>query len=144
MNNFNWYNNGWFLDENNRSCLRLNNGAYVDIPLIISNDSAPTTGGFTVEFEFKPYNLYSYNLLTQSTETIEIEDDKDDKVEIKRVFDASKAAISYISGSGESAYGFCLGTQDAYLRLSDGSHVTARYMNDKIINVAITFNAAAQ
>jgi hypothetical protein len=51
-------------DNNNRSCLRLNNGASVEIPLTLFENEQPSTGGFTFEFEFNPYNLYSYNLLT--------------------------------------------------------------------------------
>jgi hypothetical protein len=39
LNNFNWYNNGWVLDENSRSCLRISNGASVEIPLTLFTDS---------------------------------------------------------------------------------------------------------
>jgi hypothetical protein len=62
---------------------------------------------------------------------------EDEEVEIKRDFDSSKASIKYVQGEGPSAYGFCLGTQDAYFKLSDGTHVTARYRDNEIINVAM-------
>ena len=138
LNNFNWYNNGWKLDENNRSCLRISNGANVEIPLTLFTDSQPTKGGFTIEFEFKPYNLFSYQLLTTSAST----SGEDEEVVVSREFDASRATISYVQGEKEGAYGFCLGTQDAYFRLSDGTNVTARYKDEEIMNIAMVINAA--
>lgn len=140
LNNFNWYNNGWFTDTNGRSCLRISNDASVEIPLNLFTASNPTIGGYTLEFEFKPYNLYSYQLLTAGT-TIEGEDEE---VVISRVFDISKASIVYAQGEKENAYGFALGTQDAYFRMSEGAHVTARYKDEEIINVAVVINAASQ
>jgi hypothetical protein len=35
----------------------------VEIPLTLFTTMRPDVGGFTFEFEFNPYNLYSYNLL---------------------------------------------------------------------------------
>ena len=140
LENFNWYNNGWVTDDNNRVCLRISNGAKVEIPFNLFTNSQPTVGGYTVEFEFKPYNLYSYQLLASSTSS----SGEDEEVEIKRDFDSSKASIKYVQGEGSSAYGFCLGTQDAYFKLSDGTHVTARYRDNEIINVAMSVDAAKQ
>jgi hypothetical protein len=31
--NFNWDNNGWMIDEAGRQCLRVSNGASVELPL---------------------------------------------------------------------------------------------------------------
>ena len=140
LNDFNWYNNGWCTDTDGRSCLRISNGASVEIPLKLFTNTQPSTGGYTVEFEFKPYNLYSYDLLSASTEI----EGEDEKVTIKRTYDPTKAIIKYLQGSGTSAYGFCCGTQDAYCRLSDGTSVTARYCDDEIITVAISINAAKE
>ena len=143
---FNWKNNGWFLDEDGRNCLRISNGAKVEIPLQLFTNEQPSTGGFTFEFEFKPYNLYSYNLLTQATKTVEIEGkpEDDERVEVERVFDASLAAISYIAGEGENAYGVCCGTQDAFFRMSNGDNATVRYKDGNIVNIAVTINAASK
>jgi len=33
LENFNWYNNGWVLDDVGNSCLRISNGAKFTIPL---------------------------------------------------------------------------------------------------------------
>jgi hypothetical protein len=140
LKDFNWYNNGWCEDENGRTCLRISNGASIEIPLQLFTNTQPSTGGYTVEFEFKPYNLYSYNLLASST-TVEGEDEK---VTVKRTYNPEKAIIKYLQGTGETAYGFCCGTQDAYCRLSDGTSVSARYCDDEIITVAFSINAAKE
>ena len=143
--NFNWKNNGWCLDDNGRSCLRISNGAKVEIPLNLFPIEKPSVGGFTIDLEFKPYNLYSYNLLTQATETEEYEDENgDDRVKIHRVFNADLAAISYIEGSGSKAYGFCCGTQDAFFRMDNGENATVRYRDNNIVNISVTINAASQ
>ena len=144
--NFNWDNNGWVKDNDGRACLRVSNGASVEIPLAgLFEKANPTTGGYTFEFEFRPYNLYSYNLLTKSTTTIENENDAgDEEVTIEREFDVSLAAISYIGTDANDgkAVGLCCGTQDAFFRMSDGKNVSVRYMEDNIVNVAVTINAA--
>ena len=141
--NFNWNNNGWMKDSNGVDCLRVSNGASVEIPLHLFEDSKPTSGGFTLEFEFNPYNLYSYNLLTRSTETIEKDDELDDKVEINRTFNADYAAISYIAKAADNSdFGLCCGTQDAFFRMSNGDNATVRYTDEKIVNIAVTINAA--
>lgn len=136
LNGFNWYNNGWTTDALGRNCLRINNGASVSIPMELFTDSKPTEGGFTIEFEFKPYNLFSYQLLTQTSSSGE-----DESVRIERVCDSSKAIIKYVEGEGTAAYGYCLGTQDAYFRLGDGSNVAVRYKDDEIINIAMVVDA---
>ena len=140
---FNWKNNGWYTDDGGRNCLRISNGAKVEIPFSLFTNEIPTSGGFTFDIEFKPYNLYSYNLLTQSTKTIENEGDGgDEEVEVQRAYNADLASISYISGSGTDAYGFCCGTQDAFFRMSNGDSAAVRYMDDEIVNISVTINAA--
>ena len=145
--NFNWNNNGWMSKSTTgRSCLRISNGASVEIPISLFPDSKPKVGGYTFEFEFKPYNLYSYNLLTKTTETVENETNKeDDEVQINRTFNSDLAVISYIAtGNDNQAYGMCCGTQDAFFRMSDGKNTTVRYTNNEIVNIAVTINAATQ
>jgi hypothetical protein len=108
LKNFNWYNNGWFSDKNGRGCLRVSNGASVEIPLNLFTSTTPSYGGFTLEFEFNPYNIYSYNLLQQSVNTIEDNTGDDDKVDIIRTFNAEYGAIKYLSIANDgSDFGFC-------------------------------------
>ena len=149
LKDFNWNNNGWVTDtETQRDCLRISNGASVEINLNLFEDEKPTTGGYTFEFEFKPYNLYSYNLLTQSVTTEKNDQNtEEEEIEIIREFDASLAVISYISTKGNNdgkAFGLCCGTQDAFVRMSDGKNTAIRYTNDRVIDVAITIDAAKQ
>lgn len=146
LKDFNWYNNGWKIDANNRTCLRVTNGAKVEIPITVFEREKPNTGGYTFEFEFKPYNLYSYNLLTQTTTTIEKDDNElDDEVVIERTFDASKAIIKYTALDSTGAdFGLCCGTQDAFLRLSDGTNISVRYMDEETVTIAAVINAATQ
>jgi hypothetical protein len=42
------------------------------------------------------------------------------------------------------AIGLCCGTQDAFFRMSDGTHSTVRYINDEIVTITITVNAAKE
>lgn len=71
FDNFNWYNNGWILDENNDTCLRISNGAKFSIPLgnmILNNPSSSAQQSKTFEFEFKIRNVQDYsNLIKEYT-----------------------------------------------------------------------------
>lgn len=145
LKDFNWYNNGWCLDNDGRGCLRISNGASVEIPLSLFKTTTPDSGGFTLEFEFNPYNLYSYNLLQQSVTTVEDDSGDDDKVEIIRTFDTQYAVIKYTAVAEDgSDFGLCCGTQDAFFRLSNGDHAAVRYLNNSTVNVAVTVNAATR
>ena len=41
---FNWYNNGWILDNDNNTCLRISNGAKFKIPLGNTRFNSSTQG----------------------------------------------------------------------------------------------------
>ena len=75
--NFNWYNNGWVLDSNKKSCLRISNGASLEL-LIGSmnlNDSSHTDQqSVTFEMEFKVRNVQSYDNLVSNTTRYENDD----------------------------------------------------------------------
>lgn len=67
---FNWYNNGWVLDKNNNSCLRISNGAKFNINLgnIDVNTSDTSKQSCTFEFEFKIKNIQDYsNIIKEIT-----------------------------------------------------------------------------
>jgi hypothetical protein len=68
--NFNWYNNGWILDENKDACLRISNGAQFSIPIGASDINTGTVGkqSITFEFQFKVRNVQDYsNLIKEIT-----------------------------------------------------------------------------
>lgn len=145
FNDFNWENNGWVFDENEgRTCLRISNGANIEIPLRLFYDySSAGTSGYTLEFEFKPYNLYSYNSLSKVIDTIE--DEAGDVIGVIRSYDMLSASITYALSSGKEAAGFGLGTQDAFFRMaSTGDTVSAQYIENEIINVALVINTNKQ
>ena len=62
--NFNWYNNGWVIDQDTgNTCLRVSNGAVFSVPLgqtrfATSNNSAQS---HTFEFQFKVRNVQDYS-----------------------------------------------------------------------------------
>jgi hypothetical protein len=56
---FNWYNNGWILDENKDTCLRISNGASFEIPIgnLELNTNIEGKKSCTFEFEFRIRNI---------------------------------------------------------------------------------------
>ena len=60
---FNWYNNGWVLDENNNTCLRISNGASFEVPIgnLELNTSTEGKKSCAFEFEFKVKNIQNYS-----------------------------------------------------------------------------------
>lgn len=66
---FNWYNNGWILDENNQACLRISNEAQFTLPIgnmtFASNDSTQQSN--TIEMQFKIRNIQDYSNLIKNT-----------------------------------------------------------------------------
>lgn len=65
FNNFNWYNNGWMMDEDNNTCLRISNGAQFSIPIgsMILNSQTSGIRQCTFEFQFKVRNITNYGKL---------------------------------------------------------------------------------
>lgn len=67
LSNFNWKSNGWVLDKNGDTVLRVNGGASVYIPLnIFANDFRGT--GKTIEFEFATRDILDYDSILISCE----------------------------------------------------------------------------
>ena len=62
--NFNWYNNGW-VTENNKTCLRISNGAKFSIPIgnMIFAGQSDREQSHTFEFQFKIRNVQDYSNL---------------------------------------------------------------------------------
>ena len=134
FNDFNWYNNGWILDENNKSCLRISNGASIEIPLAPLNilNSTKLSNGYTFEFRFKVRNINEYaTLIQRDTSNVDSEDTVAGWETERGVF-----------GKFYSALGFCLGTQEAFLR-SSNSLVSAKYKEDEIVNVSFVIENKA-
>jgi len=56
FNNFNWYNNGWITDDDGETCLRISNGASINIPLNVMN-SKKLSDSLAFELVFKVRNV---------------------------------------------------------------------------------------
>ena len=67
---FNWYNNGWMAGDNHQTCLRISNGAKVEIPLgtMKFGYSNVSERSNTIEMQLKVKNIQRYaNLITNIT-----------------------------------------------------------------------------
>ena len=67
---FNWYNNGWVLDNNKKTCLRISNGASLRLPIgtmTLNNQNLVNEQSVTFELEFKVRNVQSYENLVSNT-----------------------------------------------------------------------------
>ena len=75
--NFNWYNNGWILDSNRKACLRISNGASLELPLgsmILNDGDHGDQQSVSFEMEFKVRNVQSYDNLVSNTTRYEEDD----------------------------------------------------------------------
>lgn len=130
---FNWYNNGWVIDEEGRSCLRISNGASISIPItklqVLSTDTVESSLAF--EFRFKVRNVQEYSTLVTTTS---YEDEKGNIIITKEV-----STDKGVFGSLYKNLGFCLGTQEAFLK-SSNTTVSARYREDEIINLTFVID----
>ena len=127
FNNFNWYNNGWIIDDNGDSCLRISNGASVSIPLSVMNIS-DLTYGLTFEFQFKLRNVQSLATLV-TTNSYE----EDGKLIIEKTVNTEEGVFGAYYNNN---IGVCLGTQEAFFKASGGSIVNARYTDGQMVNVS--------
>ena len=83
LENFNWYNNGWMMDSNKQSMLRISNGATVTFPigdLVFANPQAASQQSYTFEFQFKVFNVQDYSNLIKNITRYQKDDDKDSEL----------------------------------------------------------------
>lgn len=72
---FNWYNNGWIMDDTNTTCLRISNGASVNFPIGVSTFAGEENPSKTIELRLKVRNVQSYEkLITTYTRYTVIDD----------------------------------------------------------------------
>lgn len=66
--NFNWYNNGWMMDDENRSFLRISNGASLTLPIgekIFGGNQAGQEA-HSFEMQIKAHNIQNYTNLIKN------------------------------------------------------------------------------
>ena len=137
---FNWYNNGWQLDDDGINVLRLNNGAKVTIPFNGILQETQPKPGFTIEVEFKCRNAINYSKLLslQLQKNPETGEDDDTKAPIKEInyvpgtHDVANAVGTYFKNN----LGFVFGTQEAFFR-SSGKTVNVRYADNDKVKVSV-------
>ena len=70
LTNFNWYNNGWVRGTDNKTCLRISNGAQVSIPVgqmkFAAENGSSTEIAHTIELQFKIRNVQDYSNLIRN------------------------------------------------------------------------------
>lgn len=72
---FNWYNNGWIMDDTNTTCLRISNGASVEFPIGVSTFAGEENPSKTIELRLKIRNVQDYGkLITTYTRYTVIDD----------------------------------------------------------------------
>lgn len=134
FNNFNWYNNGW-IDTKDGECLRISNGASIEIPLEELNVLHETKmkDPVTFEFRFKIRNVQEYSALIKNEEVV---NPLTGKTEVKQTISTERSVIGSYFGSNR---GFCLGTQEAFFK-SKENLVSAKYREDEIISLSIVID----
>ena len=137
---FNWYTNGWMLDEENTPILRLTNGAKFSIP-IKKDNSLYSLNNMTFEFKLKIRNILEYkkNISVSSTsdDIAEAEDDS-----LSYAYDNENGVC--VSYYGNGGVGIIIGTQQAFMKaLASGTHVSAPYLDEEIIHLSFTIGPLA-
>lgn len=135
FNNFNWYNNGWILDENDDTCLRISNGASIRVPMNLLETSNLETG-LTFEFQFKLRNVQSYaTLITTTSEEVNGE------VIITKTANTEEGVFGKYFNNN---IGLCLGTQEAFFKTKNNNIVNGRYKENEIVNVSFVLEKLDQ
>ena len=136
--NFNWYNNGWKTDNDNRTCLRISNGASISIPISDEMNllsSAQLSNPVAFEFRFKLRNVQKYATLITTTSSI----DSSGNLVVEKKVSSTEGVV----GRFYNALGLCLGTQEAFFKSSKET-VSVRYREDEIINLSIVIEPATK
>lgn len=133
FNNFNWYNNGWITDDDGETCLRVSNGASIEIPLSVMG-SRSLQESLAFEFVFKVRNVQNYSTLIN---TIVEDPESDNPIIRKEVSSTDGVWGSYYNNN----IGFCLGTQEAFFKTKNAL-VSGRYKEDDLVHVTFVVEAA--
>ena len=66
FSDFNWYNNGWIMDDDKITCLRISNGASVSFPIGPMSFAGQSNPSHTIELKLKISNIQNYDKLITS------------------------------------------------------------------------------
>ena len=138
LNNFNWYNNGWIMDENGRSCLRISNGASIRIPIpnnLNILNSISLYSSLTFEFRFKVRNIREYSTLILRNTNYTYSEDASEAESQTGGLDPTLSSVVGKFFNSSSTGGLLIGTQEA-VYTTGTSTVSARYKEDEIITLS--------
>lgn len=168
---FNWYNNGWVLDDEGNTCLRISNGAKFKIPLGDTTFNSATQGSqsHTFEFQFKIRNVQNYEhlirLVTRYKDdsskydeyllekdqyesyeqflTIKYKDWYNNEAEYDKVESivSTDGALCNYYDIAGNDVGFCLGTQDAFFKTNE-STLNCNYVENRMVNLSLVYQRA--
>lgn len=130
---FNWYNNGWITDDDGDTCLRISNGASIEIPLNIMSTKA-LRDSLAFELVFKVRNVQNYSTLIN---TIVTDPESENPTITKVVSSTDGVWCNYYNNN----IGFCLGTQEGFFKSRD-TLVSGRYKEDDLVHVTFVVEAA--
>ena len=135
FNDFNWYNNGWIMDDEGETCLRVSNGASIEIPLNVMNQTK-LSNSLAFELVFKIRNVQNYSTLINTV----VENPEDIQPTIKKVISSTDGVWgNYYNKS----IGFCLGTQEAFFK-SQNTLVSGRYKEDELVHLTFVIEAPTE
>ena len=164
---FNWLNNGWMMDNNRQSYLKISNGARLEIPVgtMVFNGGSKDNRNFSMEIQFKISNIQNYNNLIRNVTRYKNDsewytqflNDKDydnydawlqanlnpevyDALEFETVqknIDLSNIACGYLTPSNN--VGIAIGTQDTFF--SNGSNtLSVPFVENDLITLSYVYD----
>lgn len=131
---FNWYNNGWVTDDDGATCLRISNGASIEIPLQGVLNSKALTESVAFEFVFKIRNVAHYGTLINTS----VDDESGDTAVVTKTVSSTEGVWASFY---KNSIGFCLGTQEAFFKTKNAL-VSGRYNEDDIVHLTFVVEAA--
>lgn len=148
LTGFNWYNNGWTLDDNGDEVLRLSNGAKVEIPFgddpvnrpaILQTDAVQE--GFAIEVEFRCRNATSFaKLMTLQASEVQDTDEHGNPLwemesyEPKRyhnLLDEAGNPIQETDKSGHPCYSYTEDGETLYVYIREDASGNRTYLDDE-------------
>ena len=134
FNNFNWYNNGWIDDDEGETCLRISNGASIEIPLQGVLNTKTLQESLAFEFVFKVRNVGHYGTLINT----EVNDSNSDIATVTKTVSSTEGVWgSYYKNS----VGFCLGTQEAFFKTKNAL-VSGRFKENELVHLSFVVESA--
>lgn len=122
LSNFNWYNNGWIMEDNSPTCLRISNGASVSFPIGSMAFAGQNKSSHTIEFKMKISNIQNYDKIITTYTRYQVVDNPSDS-NINRGWKDDEVFEQFLAqrATGYSSYDAYLAMILPKLRLTDNT-----------------------